>query len=278
MAQPRLVIRRFAQIAEVDVTFGDLTLLVGPQATGKSLVLQLLKLGLDGGRIAATLSRNGFEWKNQRDFDAVYFGEGMAQAWRSDTVVELGGKRVSTPPKRASSDKPRLFYIPAHRTLSVAEGWPQGFRTYKPDTPFVVRDFSEKLLELISTKSGMEGDTIFPAKRRLKQGIRQLIDGAMFHGGELRLTSEGPRRQFKLVYGDAEIAYMAWTAGQREFIPLLLGVYHLIPLGRRRRVEPIQWVVIEEPEMGLHTIAVQAVMLLILELMGRGYRVALSTH
>lgn len=36
--------------------------------------------------------------------------------------------------------------------------------------------------------------------------------------------------------------------------------------------------VIEEPEKGLHAKAVQAVMLLILELMDRGYRVAISTH
>lgn len=71
---------------------------------------------------------------------------------------------------------------------------------------------------------------------------------------------------------------MAWTAGQREFIPLLLGIYHLVPLGMHPKVEPIEWVVIEEPEMGLHTKAVQAVMLLVLELMDRGYRVAVSTH
>jgi hypothetical protein len=100
----------------------------------------------------------------------------------------------------------------------------------------------------------------------------------MFHGGRLQLTSDGPRRQFKLIYPEAEIGYMAWTAGQREFIPLLLGVYHLVPLGNKRRVEPVDWVVIEEPEMGLHTLAIQAVLLLILELMERGYRVVLSTH
>jgi predicted ATP-binding protein involved in virulence len=38
------------------------------------------------------------------------------------------------------------------------------------------------------------------------------------------------------------------------------------------------WVVIEEPEMGLHPQAVTAVMLLVLDLLWRGYRVVLSTH
>jgi hypothetical protein len=142
----------------------------------------------------------------------------------------------------------------------------------------VVREFSEQLLELLTTKRGTEGDVVFPQERRLKQQFRNLVDEAVFHGGKLRLLSDGPRRQFKLVYPNAEIAYMAWTAGQREFIPLLLGIYHLVPLGRRRQADAIEWVVIEEPEMGLHAKAVQAVMLLILELMDRGYRVAISTH
>jgi hypothetical protein len=284
MSRPTIEVSSFAQLREAKVTFGDLTLLVGPQATGKSLVLQLLKLAVDSSRLAGTLRQRGFGWSSRRDFCAVYFGEGMEEAWREETSVRFSGKPVPAPPPRSSSDPPRLFYIPAHRTLSIAEGWPAGFRSYKPDTPFVVRDFSERLLDLLTTRGGTEGNVVFPLRRRLKQGFREVIDEAVFHGGQLKLLSDGPRRQFKLVYGEAgaspraDIAYMAWTAGQREFIPLLLGIYHLVPLGARRRVEPIRWVVIEEPEMGLHARAVQAVMLLILELMDRGYRVAISTH
>ena len=275
---PTLHVESFAQLRKVEIAFGDLTLLVGPQATGKSMVLQLLKLAVDSSRIAGTLRQKGFTWAARRDFSAVYFGEGMEGAWTDKTAVRFAGRPVVAPPGKATSDPPHLFYIPAHRTLSVAEGWPAGFRSYKPDTPFVVRDFSEQLLELLTTKRGTEGDVVFPQKRRLKQQFRTLVDEAVFHGGELRLLSDGPRRQFKLVYPKAEIAYMAWTAGQREFIPLLLGIYHLVPLGRRRQADSVEWVVIEEPEMGLHAKAVQAVMLLILELMDRGYRVAISTH
>ncbi len=278
MFRPTLEIKDFAQLRKVEVTFGDLTVLVGPQATGKSIILQLLKLAVDSSRISGTLRKRGFGWRSRAEFCAVYFGEGMSGAWTEDTSVRFFGRPVHAPPKRAMFDPPRLFYIPAHRTLSVAEGWPLGFRSYKPDTPFVVREFSEQLLELLTTKRGTEGDVVFPQQRRLKQQFRKLIDEAVFHGGRLKLMSDGPRRQFKLVYPNAEIAYMAWTAGQREFIPLLLGIYHLVPLGAHRRVEPLEWVVIEEPEMGLHTKAVQAVMLLILELMDRGYRVAISTH
>jgi hypothetical protein len=37
-------------------------------------------------------------------------------------------------------------------------------------------------------------------------------------------------------------------------------------------------VVIEEPEMGLHPRAIQSVMLLVLDLLRRGYKVSMSTH
>jgi energy-coupling factor transporter ATP-binding protein EcfA2 len=278
MPPPVLQIKNLAQLSRVEIGFGDLTVLVGPQATGKSIVLQVLKLAVDATRIAGTLRKRGFGWSDRAEFCAVYFGEGMNRAWTDTTSVRFAGRIVHVPPKKRTDDPPRLFYIPAHRTLSVAEGWPAGFRSYKPDTPFVVRDFSEQLLELVTTRQGAEGDVVFPQQRRLKQQFRELIDAAVFHGGKLKLLSDGPRRQFKLVYPDAEIAYMAWTAGQREFIPLLLGIYHLVPLGALRQTGAIEWIVIEEPERGLHSHGVQAVMLLMLELMDRGYRVAISTH
>ena len=42
--------------------------------------------------------------------------------------------------------------------------------------------------------------------------------------------------------------------------------------------EVIEWVVIEEPEMGLHPQGIAAVLLMVLELLRRGYRVVISTH
>lgn len=61
-------------------------------------------------------------------------------------------------------------------------------------------------------------------------------------------------------------------------MPLLLGLYWLLPPAKVRRRGALEWVVIEEPEMGLHPNAVSVVILLILELLQRGYRVCLSTH
>jgi hypothetical protein len=71
---------------------------------------------------------------------------------------------------------------------------------------------------------------------------------------------------------------MVWSAGQREFVPLLLSLYHLLTSAKAPRRKGVEWVVIEELEMGLHPRAISVVMLMIFELMQRGYRVCISTH
>ena len=54
-----LAIRNFAQIREVSIEFGDLTVLVGAQGTGKSLALQWFKASLDGRQIVSALKQAG---------------------------------------------------------------------------------------------------------------------------------------------------------------------------------------------------------------------------
>jgi len=71
---------------------------------------------------------------------------------------------------------------------------------------------------------------------------------------------------------------MVWSAGQREFVPLLLGLYHLLTSAGASRRKGVKWVVIEELEMGLHPRAISIVMLMVFELVARGYRVCISTH
>jgi hypothetical protein len=90
------------------------------------------------------------------------------------------------------------------------------------------------------------------------------------------------RSQKRLVLGPEEakdsLPYMVWSAGQREFVPLLLGFYWLMPPTKVSTRDDIRWVVLEELEMGLHPRAIAVVLLLVLELVARGYRVCLSTH
>ena len=42
---------------EAEISFGDLTVFVGPQATGKSIALQFLKLLVDTGYVQSEMKR-----------------------------------------------------------------------------------------------------------------------------------------------------------------------------------------------------------------------------
>ena len=78
----KLRVSRTGQIVDADVQFGDLTVLVGPQATGKSIFLQLFKLLVDSGAVLAELKRYGLEWnRNLPRFLDIYLGEGMRGIW-----------------------------------------------------------------------------------------------------------------------------------------------------------------------------------------------------
>lgn len=278
---PTLAVQNFAQLEDVVIPLADLTVLVGPQATGKSLVLEMMKLAVDRNRIVNGLKKHGFNWEDPSEFAALYFGGGFENSWTQDTRVVFEKESLSLSAvagSRARKGEDLVFYIPAHRTLAMADGWPRPFSQYQVDTPYVARRFSEELLTAVN--QGLVGKAnIFPHDRRLKGSFRKVIDDAVFHGATLKLDVAGMRKQFVLEYEASKLPFMAWTAGQREFTPLLLGLYHLLPPGGSppKRAN-VQWAIIEEPEMGLHPKAVVAVMAVVLDLLARGYKVALSTH
>lgn len=274
----KLSIQNFAHLADVNLTLGDFTVLVGPQGVGKSLALQWLKVALDGRHIVAALKDAGQPTDRSEVLIDLIFGTGMASAWRvGKTRVKLGSKNVS--PRglgRIGEDKERLFFVPAHRSMLISDGWAAPFQKLSSDTPAVARIFSQNLFDRFSSK---DAGTLFPIEKRLKKEIRDQINAAVFHGGKVGIEEDHQHaRRLRLVHGKMKLPFMTWTAGQREFTPLLLGLYHLLPSTQQRKRDEIDWVVIEEPEMGLHPQAITAVLLLVLDLLWRGYRVVLSTH
>lgn len=279
-----LNIRNLGQIKRASLAFGDLTVLVGPQATGKSIALQLLKLMLDAGQVQSEMGRYGLDWERSLpEFLDVYLGEGMRSIWqRGKTSVKWEGKSVDLA-QIARHKRPKkqetLFFIPAQRVLALRDGWPRPFTDYAPGDPFAVREFSEKLRVLVEQELSGSG-ALYPQERRLKREFRDLLQHHVFSDFHLRVDKF--RSQKRLVLGPtrkkASLPYMVWSAGQREFVPLLLGFYWLMPRTKVARRDDIEWVVLEELEMGLHPRAIAVVLLLVLELLMRGYRVCLSTH
>lgn len=279
MSRHVLRVEGFAQIREASIAFGDLTVLVGAQGTGKSLLLQWLKASLDGKHIVRALRDAGQEATARTLVDLI-FGVGMGPAWTEHSAVSFDGKQITPHSiERRGNGAEHLFFIPAHRSMLISDGWATPFQKLTAETPVVARLFSQNLFERFNARDGAR---LFPLDRTLKKVYRELVDDAVFHGGQVGVEqNEQLTKRLRLRFdGDRELSlpFMTWTAGQREFTPLLLGLYHLLPPRKQPKDDDIDWVVIEEPEMGLHPQALTVFMLLVLDLLWRGYRVVLSTH
>jgi hypothetical protein len=152
------------------------------------------------------------------------------------------------------------------------------FTDYKAGDPFTVRDFSEKLRVLMETGLG-RAEAVYPQPKRLKREIRNLLSLNIFSNFHLQIDRTGPQKRLLLADDHkTKLPFMVWSAGQREFVPLLLGLYWLLPPTKVTRRGSIQWVMIEELEMGLHPKAIETMLVIVLDLLWRGYRVCLSTH
>lgn len=282
----KLHVEKLAQIKTANVQFGDLTLLVGPQASGKSIFLQLFKLVEDHGPITATLKRYGYSYEPGELEGAsdplltLMFGEGMGAIWGEQSHVRNDGKSVSLSSLRKgnSKDVESVFFVPAQRVLTLDQGRPRSYDSFAALDPFVVKSFSEKLRRLMEQGLGGQDNQLFPIKSRLKEVLRERIDDSIFHGATVTQQVHDLKKRIVINAGGATLPYMAWSAGQREFMPLLFSLYWLMPSAGSARRKGVDWVVIEEPEMGLHPQAIQSVLLICLELIYRGYKVIISTH
>ena len=277
-----LKIKNFGPISDVDVQFGDFTLLVGPQASGKSLFLELFKYIKDKEFILSNLRKfNYIIDKNnpQKVFD-TFFGDGMYKIFKQDTEITYNNQNIEIDSltKRNTPKKETIFYIPAQRILSISDGRPKYFMEFDMATPYVLRSFSEALRIYIQGAMG-DPDTLFPINNRLKGELKKSFNENIFHGGKIVMEENSGQKKMKMRIADMNIPFMTWSAGQKEFMPLLIAFYCLSgPPSQVFRKENYECVIIEEPEMGLHPQAIKSVLLEILELLHNGLKVIVSTH
>jgi hypothetical protein len=127
--------------------------------------------------------------------------------------------------------------------MLISDGWASPFQKLTADTPAVARIFSQTLFDRFS---GKDAGTLFPVEKRLKREIREQIDAAIFHGGKVGIEEDAQHaRRLRLVHGGMHLPFMTWTAGQREFTPLLLGLYHLLSSVQSRKRARTDWVVLK---------------------------------
>jgi len=278
----QLIIRNFGPIDNVSVDFGDLTILVGAQASGKSITLETLKLAIDRDNIIETLDRyNYIIGHNTEKILNVYFGEGMSGIWKKDSNIKIDGNcfLLKSIPKKGDVNDETLFYIPAQRIMSISDGRPKNFMEFDSSSPYVLRSFSETLRLFMQHGMG-KSDVLFPMKNRLKGFLRSSFDESIFHQAKIVMDERSGQKKMVLNIDNMSIPFMSWSAGQKEFMPLLLAFYCLSgPPSKVVKKEKYKYVVIEEPEMGLHPRAIISVILQILELIQtQSYKVIVSTH
>lgn len=281
-----LSVSSFGPIAEANIDFGDLTLFVGPQASGKSVLSQLVKLLIDKFHIRRVLQQYGYIWsKDTNKILDLYFGEGMSEIWSGKARISFDDKSFTKDfllPKRGRQESTKeaeeqLFYIPAQRILSVADGRPKTFMEFDASVPYVLRQYSETLRQLLQNGIG-KAESIFPINNRLKEPLRNAFNSNIFHNGKIVMDDRTGQKKMRMQLGSMSVPFITWSAGQKEFMPLLLGFYWLCPPSKVSKKDNVKYVVIEEPEMGLHPQAISAVLLQIIDLMNRGYQVIVSTH
>ena len=174
----KLHLKNIGPIREAHLTFRDLTVFVGPHATGKSIALQFLKLMVDAGHVQNELGRYGLDWSGELpQFFDIYFGEGMHTLWEpGESTVTWKSKRIDIEGiigrKRRNKDE-SLFLVPAQRVLTLRDGWPRPFTDYAAGDPFAVREFSERLWTLL------ERELRSSDRRRIKSDDPRRISGSV---------------------------------------------------------------------------------------------------
>lgn len=279
----KIEVKNFGPIKNANVDFGDMTILIGTQASGKSLFLQLVKLLLDKQHIISTMDRyNYVVGKRPENILNFYFGEGLASIWRQNTKIcdeeQVYTKNSLIPIISYIDPDETLFYIPAQRVVSISDGRPKNFMEYDISTPYVLRQFSEQLR--LFFQYGLNGSNIvFPLQNRLKGAMKKSLQDNIFHQGSVLIDEASGQKKMKLSVNGLSIPFMAWSAGQKEFMPLLMAFYCLSgPMSNVIDRDQYKYVVLEEPEMGLHPKAILSILLEIIELMQNGKKIILSTH
>lgn len=275
-------IQNFGPISKVDISLGDITILVGPQASGKSLSLELMKLVQDKSQILSTLQNYNYilDKGNGRNLLNVYFGEGASGILKKDSLIFTDGKQIpyeSVTSIDNDNKEEEVFYIPAQRILSIADGRPKNFMEFDLSTPYVLRAFSDTLR---LSMQGINNDEqpLFP-QISSEPTLKKKVDDSIFHGGEVFMEEVSGQRKMKMHVDGLSLPFMTWSAGQKEFMPLLLA-FHLLAGNKNEMIQSNNYntVVIEEPEMGLLPQAIVSVLMEILYLESLGKKIIISTH
>jgi len=251
---------------EISVEVSPLTLIVGPQGAGKSLLMETIYLGIKGvANVLGDMQKYGLD-VDSNDVTHVRF------FYRVE--ADFVGFSIKSEVETTDS----VFYVPSLRSALYAMGYfPDFITVYKEGYPYVIAKYSDEMKNFM--RMAREGQWVF-AKKYLEEKIatkhfdfireqilRSPDDGYLFP--EFRRKEEMIKvLVMKHSIKNLDISYSRWSTGQRESIPLLLSIL----------MRKWDYLLIEEPELGLHTKGILAVIRALLYLIQKGHTIIMSTH
>jgi hypothetical protein len=129
----------------------------------------------------------------------------------------------------------------------------------------------------------VRGSHLAPVGRdEFQTDIWSRVENAILPGFAVTIDESETFRRLVLASSDGGmlLPMSMWSAGQRESVPLLLSLAHYAANPTLDTRAYADWLVIEEPEMGLHPDGIMAIMGAIASLLAKSgpMRVCISTH
>lgn len=269
-------LENFGPIKKAEVEFGDLTVLVGPQATGKSVFLQMYKWKWDAQPILSYKRSIGFAWpESVEEMLRLYFGDSARtlisdKSKLNDNLLEL----VVTDGRGVSSTFENVIYVPANRDLIFHNSYVRdsnyGFSPFDPYVLRVVSGYVGYFLFVRYDKQGRlssdQKDTSFWGKN------------PVYYANEPFVHTDDQQLKLAFEIDDKVVVFNDWSTGQKQYLPIAITIDILKTVNFEANPFKEKILIIEEPELGLHPKAIQGFLLQVFNLMKLGFRVILSTH
>jgi hypothetical protein len=293
----RLVIHNFGPIADADIEIRDLTVFVGPQATGKSLAAQLLyffrrfeqvSAGVLGDSPDDVMTKALQRWLGVDP--SLYAGPGARCDWHlkngsppASFYVDGQGLHASVDPGRLSrhvsaptldpSSEPEHVYIPAGRSLySFVPPFAQPTSLLEPlgvVWPGYILAFYRTLGGWTHFRWQFRGEIVLDQRNQdrlayFHKRMRSVVKGSVEYGpGTISLR-----------LGERRFPVTTLASGQMEAWPFFVIIEALLSASRLDGA----CIYFEEPEAHLHPGAQRAIMQAIAYLARQGCRFVLTTH
>lgn len=187
---------------------------------------------------------------------------------RDDTRVEPS--KLLAPDAFVSSES--VVLIRSQRGRLLQGDWAKPLVSFGGDEPYVLRLFGGSVGAFFERMPDEEINDLIAVPE-----LRMAIDADAYSDAVLALERVGEARRIVLKppASSTALPFAMWSTGQREFIPMLLGLAALAsePVSGQGRT-----IILEKPEMGLHSQPVLTTGLLVLDLLARHDRVIVSMH